>query len=129
MDGTTQVLLLTLAFVVLILALGLLLAFFGYLYQRNLIPNRYVWLEVLDRQDWKTTLQLRKEMRERVGTEGPAVLYTDLDELEEEGLVESREHEGEAESSLYEYRLTTAGLKQKLHNHRPRSNPTLPRTA
>lgn len=124
MDDISAVLLFILSIIILLLAL----AFFGHLYQRIRIPNRFVWLELLDRQQWKTTLQLRKEMRQRVGTEGPAVLYTDLEALEEEGLIESQAHEGDVESSLYEYRLTVSGLKRKLRNHRPQSNPTLPRT-
>ncbi len=124
MDNAT----ITLYFVLGVIIVFLALVFFSYLYQRVRIPNRYEWLQILDRQDWKTTLQLRKEMRQRVGTEGPAVLYADLEKLEEEGLIESQEHEGEVESSLYEYRLTVSGLKRKLRDHRPTVNPTLPRT-
>lgn len=124
MDNAT----ITLFFILGVIILLLALTFFGHLYQRIRIPNRFVWLELLDRQRWKTTRQLRKEMRERVGTEGPAVLYTDLEALEEEGLIESQAHEGEVESSLYEYRLTVSGLKRKLRNRRPKQSPTLPRT-
>ncbi len=115
-------------FILGVVVLLLLFAFFSFLYQRIHIPSRYEWLELLDRQEWKTSLQLRKEMRRRVGTEGPAVLYTDLEELEDEGLIESQEHDGDVQSSLYEYRLTISGLKRKLRNHRPKANPTLPRT-
>lgn len=124
MDSVSITLLFVLGAIILFVAL----VFFSYVYQRVRIPNRFVWLELLDRQDWKATLQLRKEMYERVGTEGPAVLYTDLELLEEEGLVESQVHEGDVKSSLYEYRLTVSGLKRKFSDHRSRVNRTLPRT-
>lgn len=124
MDSITA----TLFFILGVIILLFTLAFFGYLYQRIRIPNRFVWLELLDRQEWRTSLWLRKEMRERVGTEGPAVLYSDLEALEDEGLIESQAHEGDVESSLYEYRLTVSGLKRKLRDHRPKMSPTLPRT-
>lgn len=124
MDNAT----ITLFFILGVIILFFALAFFSYLYQRIRIPNRFVWLELLDRQEWKTSLQLRKEMYERVGTGGLAVLYSDLEQLEDEGFIESQPHEGDVESSLYEYRLTLKGLKRKLRDHRPKMSQTLPRT-
>lgn len=124
MDG----LIATLVFVLSVIALFSVFVVGSYVYQRVCIPNRFVWLELIDRQDWKTTLQLRKEMRQRAGTDGPAILYTDLEQLEQEGLVESQEHEGRAESLLYEYRLTISGLKRKLRDRQAAKPRTLPRT-
>ncbi len=125
MDNLVVILFFALGIVILLLVFPVI----TYLYQRAHILNRYVWLDLLDRQEWKTSLWLRKEMRRRVGTEGPAVLYSDLEKLEDEGLIESREYDvDDPNSLLYEYRLTTAGLKQKFKYRRSKAVRTLPRT-
>lgn len=100
--------------------------------QRRLIPDRYAWLELLDRSEWKTPLQLQWKMGRRVGTTGSLVIELDLEGLEEEDLIESQDHEPDEvnpqDSSDFEYRLTTAGWKKLLERRHPVPDRTLPRT-
>jgi DNA-binding PadR family transcriptional regulator len=116
---------------------GLILLYFGMKWgfracQRKLIPDRYAWLELLDREEWKTPRQLISKMYQRVGTTGSTLIELDLEELEEEKLIESQEHESDEhnpqDDSDLEYQLTTAGWKKLLQLRRPEQSRTLPRT-
>ncbi len=102
-------------------------------YQRHRIPDRYVWIELLHREEWKTPLQLQGKMKERVGTTGSRLIELDLEELEEEGLIEAQGHEphemNPQDDSDLEYRLTSpAGWKKLLQLRHSEPRRTLPRT-
>lgn len=124
MDNTA----ITLLFIVSVVVLLLAVAFFGYLYQRIYIPNRYVWLGLLDREDWRTTLQLRQAMRQQVGIEGLVLVERDLERLEDEDLIDCQPHEDDDESELNEYQLTMAGWKKLLEMRHPERSRAFPRT-
>lgn len=118
--------------VVVLLLLVVLIAIFTHAFQRRAVPNRYEWLKVLNHTEWKQTLQLRKEMEKIKKSEGIflimplTILYSDLDDLEEEGLVISREgaqiNNGGHILQMYEYRLTSKGTRRKVETDSTQKN-------
>jgi hypothetical protein len=93
---------------------------FNYL-ERRVVQNKYEWLVLLSHYEWKQTRRLRKEILvlKKVKSFLPLgmwCIYTDFVELEDEGLIESREKEKTkiGQLSLLEYRLKPGGVKKKL---------------
>lgn len=86
---------------------------------RKVIPNKYEWLLVLSHAEWKTTLQIRKEMEKIKNTsQGAWLVYSDLNELEEEKFIEERlgvpRVIAGSTFETIEYRLTPKGSRKKL---------------
>jgi hypothetical protein len=105
---------------VVLLLLVILMFISVHILERRDVPNKYEWLKVLNYTEWKSTRQIRKEMEEILKKESLFLigLYPDLDNLEEEGLVTSREGtqmniDGDI-LQMYEYRLTSRGTRKKV---------------
>lgn len=95
-------------------------------------------LAVLNHVYWKTGLEVHTELRPRglptLGTlfQGTVPVHITLETLELKGFVEKRVRVGASSEELkfyrgqvFEYRLTTAGIKRKVVNHSQQTAPTL----
>lgn len=83
-------------------------------YQRSRIRDRYAWLRVMNRSEWLTREEISRRMKSLVGTAGTRLIAEDLEDLEDEELIECREQdEDDAPFSVYEYRLTPKGRRER----------------
>ena len=105
--------------VVLLLAvIGIAIGIFSTQFARRLVPDRYEWLVVLSYHEWKRVPDLIEELlhlkkaKSSFGLKG--VIYSDLESLEEEKLIEIREVPSEyGLLPLTEFKLTSRGLWAK----------------
>lgn len=87
---------------------------------RRLAPNKYEWLLVMSHHEWKRAPKIVTDLIEYKDSEysGKAklIIYSDLVELEEEGLIEEREDVKSNYSQqipLTEYRLSSDGIRKR----------------
>jgi hypothetical protein len=94
--------------------------FFRY-FERRCIPNKYEWLRVLSREEWKvaiTTIGNEMQTLKKWGREW-TVMHVDLTKLRDEGLVEriTEYHPNFLVGEVFgisRYRLTVSGERKKL---------------
>jgi len=85
--------------------------------QRRCIPDEHEWLGVMNCFDWKTPERLCEEMQKRKHTTSSFehVVYDDLIDLEEEGLIESQPLQKQRKrfkAPVYVYRLKPVGTRR-----------------
>lgn len=81
---------------------------------RSKIRDRYCWLNLLNNNSWKSSRELANEAEIKANAKFvKSIIYQDLEDLENEGLVVSREIL--SNSFLFEYKLTENGLRKKIN--------------
>jgi hypothetical protein len=87
-------------------------------FARRLAPDRYEWLQVMNHTEWKRVPRLiedllkLKKAKYSFGLKG--IIYTDLEFLENETLIETRKAPKEVYSlPITEYRLTVSGVGKR----------------
>ena len=100
--------------VVVLLLLILVAGIFSTTLDRRFVPDRYEWLEVLSFEEWRASPEVRARMQKRKGTKRRfmGIVFIDLSELEDEGLVLSRKQPlSNQEYPLYEFLRVPWGKK------------------
>ncbi|HVB20180.1 MAG TPA: hypothetical protein VNF51_02795 [Candidatus Paceibacterota bacterium] len=108
---------------VVVVMIGILffLGILVYLRHRNIVMDRYEWLEILSYDAYQSVQKIRERM-ETLKKKKPinnAAIYADLEELELEGLVTSRYQERKTSSlsfSILEYRRIRGSISDKAKN-------------
>lgn len=116
MDATSSGLLVAVVTVILCLLFYLLTHYSA----RRIVPNRYEWMHVLNHTEWvfgsdvvDRMLELKKSKQKWLLL---MIVYSDLDSLESEGLLEERVFDSSDGDDLPRtgHRLTSGGVRKKV---------------